>query len=264
MRSLFSGVLAAAWIALLSAAWPAAAADATPSAPSLILRPAVVPLAGEKGQSVTWTLTLQNETDQAMEFALEARDVVVREGSRQFIEAGTVPGSIAATAVFRPAFLRIEPHTSGSTSVTFTLPPAMQHRAVVALFKGRTLIQAGNRAARTSLGTLFTFKVSDQVSARSAGLEALPPTPGAPGRLRTRLVNDGTEPLVATGSAVIIGATGRLMGKVDFPGKRLLPGEAATVVADYPGELPAGSYRAVATFDLEGKPLTQSTSLDVQ
>lgn len=258
MRHLFSGVLAALF--LLSAAAVSAAQSESPSSPSLILRPAVVPLSGEKGQSVTYALTLQNETDQAMEFSLEAHDVVVREGVRQFVEAGRLRGSIAATAVFRPRTLDIPPRSSGSATVTFTLPENLEHRAVVALFKGTNLVATGNRNARLSLGTLFTFKISDRVSVTSEGLEVQPPTASTTGQIRTRLVNDGAEPSVPSGTAVVLDASGRLVGKIEFPAKRLLPGEAATVVADYPGELPPGSYRAVATFDVGGQPLTQSTA----
>lgn len=258
MRPLFSGVLAA--LCLLTAAPLPAAQSETQSPQSLILRPAVVPLSGEEGQSVTYPLILQNETDQAMEFSLEAHDVVVRAGERQFVEAGVLRGSIAATAVFQPGSLRIPPRSSGSATVTFTLPERLEHRAVVALFKGTNLVAAGNRKARLSLGTLFTFRISDRISVVSNGLEVQPPTASTTGQIRTRLVNDGAEPSVPSGSAVVLDAAGRLVGKIDFPAKRLLPGEAATVVADYPGELPAGSYRAVATFDVGGQPLTKSTA----
>lgn len=262
MRHLFSGVLAAFFL-LTAFALPAAPSE-TQSSQSLILRPAVVPLAGEIGQSVTYPLTLQNETDQAMEFSLEAHDVVVRAGERQFIEAGVLRGSIAATAVFQPKSLRIPARSSGSATVTFTLPPTMEHRAVVALFKGTNLVATGNRKARLSLGTLFTFKISEHISVASSGLEVQPPTASTAGQIRSRLVNDGAEPSVPSGTAVVMDADGRLVGKVDFLPKRLLPGEAATVVADYPGELPAGAYRAVATFDVGGHPLTQSTSWVVE
>ena len=262
MRHLYSGLLAALFL-LSAAAVPAAQSESQPSQ-SLILRPAVVPLSGDVGQSVTYPITLQNETDQAMEFSLEAHDVVVRAGERQFVEAGLLRGSIAATAVFQPRSLRIPPRSSGSATVTFTLPENLEHRAVVALFKGTNLVTTGNRKARLSLGSLFTFKISDRISVTSDGLEVQPPTASTTGQIRTRLVNDGAEPSVPNGTAVVLDASGRLVGKVEFAAKRLLPGEAATVVADYPGELPPGSYRAVATFDVGGQPLTQSTAWIVE
>jgi len=239
------------------------AASAVASAQSLILRPAVVPLKGDTGQSVTQSLVLQNESDLAMEFLMEAKDVVVREGTRQFVEAGLLPDSIAATAVFEPRRVRIEPRSSGSVRATFTLPTAMRHRAVVALFRGTTVVTSGKRKSLMSLGTLFTFTVSDRISLKADALQVTPPSQSANAQLRSQVVNDGTEPIVPGGMAVLLDEQGRLMGKVPFRSKRLLPGEVATLVADFPGELPSGGYRAVATFDIAGRPLTLTSSLSV-
>jgi hypothetical protein len=233
------------------------------SAQTLILRPAVVPLKGETGQSVTQALALQNDGDIALDFVMEAKDVVVREGARQFVEAGRLPDSIAATAVFVPARVRVEPHSSGSVSATFTLPHGVRHRAVVALFRGATPVVSGKRKALMSLGTLFTFTLSDGVSVKADPLELRPASRAANAQLRSQVVNDGTEPVVPGGMAVILDEQGRLAGKFPFQSKRLLPGETASLVADFPGELPSGNYRAVATFDLAGRPLTLTSSLAV-
>lgn len=255
MPSLLSKAAAAAFV--LGLAMSGALAQ------SLILRPAAVPLKGAIGQGVTQTLTLQNETDQAMEFDIVAQDVVVRDGKRVFVEAGRVPGSIAATAVVTPARLRVQPRGSASASVVFTLPQGMQHRAVVALFRSTTPVQSGARKAYMSLGTLFTFAISDQVSV-TGRLEATPPTGSSNAAFSSTLANDGSEPVVPTGVAVVMDAQGKLLGKSAFNVKRLLPGESATLHAEYAGELAPGNYRAVATFDLGGRPLSFSAPLVVQ
>jgi hypothetical protein len=213
---------------------------------------------------VTQVLTLQNETEQPMDFVLEAQDVVVRDGARAFVAAGQLSDSIAASAVFTPPRLRVEPHSSGSVTSTFTLPPQMRHRAVIAFFRGANTVRTGRGNARLSLGTLFTFTVSEKRSVRAGELLALPPTTTQNAQLKAALVNDGDEPLVPTGMAVIVDGAGKLVGKAAFPAHRLLPGEAGTVVADYSGDLPAGSYRVVATFDIAGRPLTLSSTLNVQ
>jgi hypothetical protein len=239
------------------------AACAAASAQTLILRPAVVPLKGETGQSVTQSLAMQNESDIPLEFVMEAKDVVVREGAREFVEAGRLPDSIAASAVFSPRRIRIEPHSSGAVSVTLTLPPSMRHRAVVAMFRGANAVDAGKRRALLSLGTLFTFTVSDRISVQAQALEMLPPSASANAQLRSQVVNDGTEPAIPSGMGVILDEQGKLVGKVPFQTKRLLPGEKATLIADFPGDLPTGNYRAIATFDIAGRPLTLSSSLSV-
>ncbi|MES2936368.1 MAG: hypothetical protein V4864_01720 [Pseudomonadota bacterium] len=241
----------------LAAAGPAAAQ-------SLILRPAVVPLAGQTGQSVSQALTLQNDSDQPLDFVLEAKDVVVQDGKRVFVDAGKLADSIAASAVFTPARVTVPPHASASVQAMFTLPAAMRHRAVAAYFRGTTPVRSGNRTAFMSLGTLFTFTISDRISVAAGTLQAEPPSGSANAQLRSRLVNDGSEPVVPSGMAVILDAQGRMVGKAPFKQHRLLPGEAATLVAEYPGELGAGTYRAIATFDIGGRPLTLSSPLNVQ
>ena len=247
--------LLAALLSLCAAVNPALAQ-------SIILRPAAVPLKGEIGQSVTQTLTMQNETDTPLEFEVVAQDVVVQGGKRVFVEAGRVAGSIAATAVITPRKVRVEPRSSASATVLFTLPQGMQHRAAVALFKSTTAVASGNRKAYLSLGTLFTFAISDRISVTGT-LQATAPTGSTNAVFTSTLVNDGTEPVVPSGMAVVVDGAGRMVGKSAFTAKRLLPGETATLVADFPGELDSGDYRALATFDIAGKPLTLNAALRV-
>jgi hypothetical protein len=232
-------------------------------AQSLTLRPAVVPLEGSFGQSLTQRLTLSNDSDLQMSFALEARDVVVRNGKRTFVEAGQLDDSAAASALMTQRSVHIEPHRSASVDVTLTLPPAMRHRAVVVLFRGATPVAAGKQQALLSLGALFTFTLSTRLSLSAGALQAEPPSASTSATLRSTLHNDGDEPLVPSGMAVILDAAGRLIGKAPFPSRRLLPGESADMVAEYAGELAPGRYRAVATFDAAGRTATQSTSFDV-
>src|SRR4029079_2377351 len=77
----------------------------TAAAQSITLTPSVVQLKGRTGQTTTQTLTIGNMTTRELSFVLEARDVVVRNGTRQFVAAGEMAGSIAATAVFSPRAL---------------------------------------------------------------------------------------------------------------------------------------------------------------
>ena len=232
-------------------------------AQSLTLSPAVVPLKGTFGQSVTQVLTLQNGTDFPLDFVMEAKDVIIRDGDRVFVEAGALGDSIAATAVFTPRQLHIDAHSNATVTVTLTLPATMRHRAVAAYFRGTNLVPTGNRQARLSLGTLFTFTVSDRVSIAAGELEIKPPSASANAQIQSTLLNNGDEPVIPTGMSVILDANGQLVGKVPFPTRRLLPGEKTTLIADYPGELHPGSYRAVATFDVAGRAVTLSGAVAV-
>jgi hypothetical protein len=250
MKSLLLGAFV---VALATAALPAAAG-------AIVLTPAAVPLKGETGQSVTQTLTMRNDTDVPLDFEIRAQDVVVRDGKRVFVEAGRVPGSIAATAVIEPRTVHVDPHGQAVASVMFTLPRDMQHRAVVALFQGKTLVQSGNRKAYLSLGSLFTFAISDHTSVRGA-FTATPPGGSANAKFTGTLTNDGSEPVIPAGVAVLMDSNGRMLAKAPFTSRRLLPGETGTFVAEYAGELDPGEYRALATFDIAGKPYTLTSQL---
>lgn len=237
---------------------------ASASAQTIGLSPSVVELSGRHGQSVTHALTLRNDSDVGLDFALEARDVVVRDGVRVYLRAGELADSAAASAVLAPPVLHVPPRGSGTVTVTLTVPPAMSHRAVVIYFNGINVLRAARGNATLSLGALFTFRLSDRVSVQAATLEAAPPSASANAHLMARLLNDGTEPVVPGGMAMILDEQGKAVGKAPFKGARLLPGEAATLVAEYPGDLASGTYRALATFDIGGKPLNLVTSLRVQ
>ncbi|HEV8241837.1 MAG TPA: hypothetical protein VGS57_20910 [Thermoanaerobaculia bacterium] len=241
----------------------AACVAGTAAAQSITLSPAVVTLRGSLGQSVTQTLTLHNGTDVELTFALDARDVVVRDGSRAFAAAGESAASIAATAVFTPRVVRIAPRGSAAVTVTLTLPPATRQRAVVALFHSTKAVSSGGRPTFLSLGTLFTFTLSDRLSLAAGDLRATPPTTSANALLASGLFNDGEEPVEARGVAVILGAGGAIVGKADFGSHRLLPGERATFSADYAGELAAGTYRSVATFEAAGRSVVRTAVLVV-
>jgi hypothetical protein len=239
-------------------------APATAHAQSIILQPAVVPLSGKHGAGVSHILTLRNDSDQAMDFMLQAQDVVVRDGARVFVDAGRVENSVAATAVFDPPAVHVAPHSTASVQARFTLPAVTQQRAVVAMFRGTSRVKTSGRDATLSLGTLFTFTLSDGISVAPGPLRADPPTANANALLRTRLDNNGAEPVVPTGVAVLVDARGGQAGKAAFTPRRLLPGEAAEFSAEYPGDLPPGLYNAIATFDIGGRAVTLTAPLRVE
>jgi hypothetical protein len=233
-------------------------------AQTLTLSPAVVPLRGERGQTTTQTLTLVNGLDVDLEFVLEAKDVVVRNGKRVFVAPGEVRGSIAATAVFSPRTVTVPAHESRAARVTVTLAEGAQHRAMIALFRGTTRIASGNGLATASLGTLLTFSVSDAVSLQSSPLSVTPQTRTRNTTLEQVLSDDGAEPVVTKGVAVILDAKGAIVGRTSFDPQRLLPGERLAFRSEYPGELGPGKYRVLSTFEFAGRSLTRSAELVVR
>lgn len=235
-------------------------ASGAAAAQSLTLSPAVVPLGGHPGQSTSQRLTLHNGTGQPLGFTMVARDVVVRDGARVFVDAGELRGSVAATAVFSTHTLLVGPGEERSVDVTLTLLPQMTSRAVVVLFQGTTRI-GGN--ATVSIGSLLTFDLAGKLSLSPGELGAAPPTASSNAAVTVPVVNDGTEPAVVRGAAAILGEGGAVVGKLAIDPHRLLPGERAVLRADYPGELPAGHYRVVATLESAKRAWTRTTELVV-
>lgn len=233
-------------------------------AQTISLSPAVVQLTGTLGQSSTQILTLTNGLSTPMAFDLIAQDVVVRDGARVFLEAGAEADSIAATAVFSPPSIVVPAGASQSVTATFTARPPAAHRAVVALFRGRTRIANGQTGTIGSLGALLTFTLSDEIQIAAAELLVQLPTATTLLSFADTLTNTGDEPAVAKGVAAILDGRGRLVGRAEFEGHRLLPREVAVMRAEYPGELIAGRYRTVATFEYEGRVLTKSAEFVVQ
>jgi hypothetical protein len=235
-------------------------AATTAAAGTLTLSPAAVPLKGRFGQSTTQSLTLTNATEIPMDFVLEAKDVVVRDGSRQFMAPGELPDSIAVSAVFSEKAVTVPPGESRTVEVRLTLPEAARHRAVVCVFRGVTRI--GNTIP--SIGALLTFTMSEDVALSPEALLVRPQTHATNVAFEQPLANAGQEPLVPKGVAAILDGRGALVGRARFEARRLLPGERVTVRAEYPGELPPGAYRALATFEYEGRTATREAAFLVR
>jgi hypothetical protein len=251
---------AAALLALCGQPAPARAQTQT-----LTLSPAVVPLSGHLGQSVRQTLKLDNATTLPLEFELEAKDVVVRNGARTFVAAGQLAQSIAATAVFSARRVAVPPHQARTVDVTLTLPRAASHRAAVVIFRGLTRIARGSRRTATvSLGTLFTFALSDAIAVAASDVTVSPQTPARNLRFEQTFVNSGNEPVVLKGITVIVDGSGVMVGRVPAAAHRLLPGERAAVRSEYAGELPRGRYRALATYEFEGRAVTRAAEFVVR
>ncbi len=232
---------------------------------SVSLAPAVVMVRCKFSQSYTQILTLVNQTQRELAFEMAAEDVVVREGNRGFAAAGETPGSLAATAVFSQKQGVVEPGESASVAVTFTVPPETPLRAAVALFRGVNKTANGSAVAMTaSLGTLFTFTVSENFQMEGSPVAVTEQSATTNLGISQVLTNTGTEPIVAGGVAAVLNETGTLVGKAPFEEQRLLPGERLPFRAEYPAELKSGHYRVFASFQYEEKVITNSKDFTVR
>ena len=237
----------------------------TADKPSISLSPAVVMAKGTFGQTLTQTLTLTNQTGRDFAFEMVAEDVLIKDGKRIFVAAGETPNSIAASAVFTQKAVLVKPFSSVSVDVRLTLPAETNIRAVVAMFRGTDKLPTSSGAVgmTASLGSLITFNLTDNVKLQPEAVRVTPANETANMKIAQWISNTGTEPALPEGAAAVLNSSGALVGKTIFDPQRLLPGERLEFSADYPGELPAGKYRALCSYQFEGKTLTTEAAFEV-
>lgn len=225
--------------------------------PQLSLAPATVELHAHFGQSVKQAFTLNNQTDQGLDFEMSARDVVVRNGKRVFYDAGKLPHSIAATAIFSQRSGHVDPDSDKTVQVILTVPQDTPIRAVAIYFRNKHVVaEHGAVMLNASLGALATFILTGDIALHGGAIHVVPASAVQDMRVVEELSNTGSEPVVPQGVAAFITASGALAAKVPFAQQRLLPGERLIFGADYAGTLPRGKYRVVCSFQFEGKTWT--------
>jgi hypothetical protein len=231
---------------------------------SMSVTPSEVSLRGRAGQTTTQTLSFTNKTSRPLSFEMIAQDAVVRDGVRSYVEAGTIAGSIAVTAVFAPKAFIAAPGETVDIDVTVTIPPQPAVRAIAVMCNGLTKLGSGPMRMTASVGTLLTFALAgDVIGATASPLLVSPPTASSNAVAVQQVANSGTEPVVATGMLVILDPAGAMLGRQAVPGWRMLPGEASNVRIVYDGNLPPGRYRAQVTYDLTDKTLTSQADFEV-
>ena len=244
---------------------PSAAPVQAADKPSISLSPAVVMAKGNFGQGLTQTITLTNQTARDFAFEMVAEDVIIKDGKRIFVAAGETPNSIAASAVFAQKTVLVKPFSSVSVDVRLTLPAQTNLRAVVAMFRGTDKLPTSSGAVgmTASLGSLITFNLTDNVKLQPEPVRVTPASETANMKIAQWISNSGTEPVLPEGAAAVLNSSGALAGKAVFDPQRLLPGERLEFSAEYPGDLPPGNYRALCSFQFEGKTLTSEAAFEV-
>ena len=234
--------------------------------PSISLTPAVVMAKGTFGQGLTQTLSLSNHTAVDFAFDLVAEDVVIKDGKRIFVPAGETEHSIASSAVFSQKTITVKAFTTGSVDVRLTIPADTKIRAVVAMFRGTNKLPTSTSsvAMTASLGALLTFNLTENVKLDPEPVQVKPASETSNLIISQWITNNGTEPVLPEGTTVILNGSGALVGKSVFPSQRLLPGERLEFAAEYPEPLPAGEYKALSSFQFEGKTLTSDATFRVQ
>jgi hypothetical protein len=252
----------------LAVAGPGVAQQTAPSPvprPTLTLSPAVALAKGKPGQGWSQSLQMSNFTSKTFRFDVEVQDVVVKDGKRIYVPAGETEGGIAITAVASPRSVVIPPQQEGQVTVTLTMPMKTAQRAVVIYFRGKMDVPSedGSVGLGASLGALLTFDLSEEYKVEALGFSTTQQTDAANLTVSHELVNSGREVVVPKGAVAILDESGRLVSKAVFDPKRLLPGERLLFTAPNPSQLKPGHYRAVSSFEYEGKVITATGEFSV-
>jgi hypothetical protein len=251
-------------IPLLSQAVVGRAQSGDRAGSGISLAPSVVTLKGVAGQSHRQTVRLTNHTSQTLTFDLVAEDVLADGNRRVFVQAGDHPDSIAATAVFSPREIVIEPGQTGSAEVTLTVPRETRVRAVAAIFRGRTTVTPKPGVSMiASLGCLITFSLTSDARLEASIPEVSHQTETSNVEIQEWVSNVGSEPVVPSGVLAVLDASGTLVGRVTLERNRLLPGERLRVGAEYPSLLPAGRYRGVLSLEYDKTVVTRTVDFAV-
>jgi hypothetical protein len=113
------------------------------------------------------------------------------------------------------------------------------------------------------LAALITFNLTDNTKLQQEPAHVVASSETANMTIRQWVANVGSEPVLPEGTAAVLNAKGALVGKATFPQQRLLPGERLEFTAEYPDQLQPGDYRALCSFQYEGKVLTNAAEFKV-
>jgi hypothetical protein len=137
------------------------AADATITETAMTLIPTVILDAGQPSQSSTHTLVVHNRTPYELDFSIEAKDLVSRDGKPVYLPGGEAPDSVAGAMVFSTRTLDVKPMQSSSLDVTLNMPVRTTVRGVVVLLNSRVSMAQGSKGSVTvSLGSFITWPSS--------------------------------------------------------------------------------------------------------
>ena len=146
-----------------------------------------------------------------------------------------------------------------------TIPAQTGIRAVAVIFRGTDKLPTSSSAVgmTASLAALVTFNLSDNVKLSPEAVRVTPASETANMTIAQWIANTGSERALPEGTAAVLSSGGSLVGKAAFSPQRLLPGERLEFTAEYPDQLRPGEYRALSSFQFEGKTLTSDASFKV-
>lgn len=229
----------------------------------ITVSPAALSLKGPAGNATTQTFRVLNLTDSVYEFSVDVSDVRVENGNRVFIPAEEDAMSLASMSTVSVKHFELKAGEQQTVPVTFVLPSRTALRAVAVFFRGLPVQPNPGPKIRLNLGVVVDFSTTDDVDLQVSTPKVSQQTAIANTVITEELANSGPEPAIIRGVAVILDASGQMIGKAAFDQKRLLPGERNVLRAEYARALSSGQYRVLCSLEYAGRTVTKTTELSI-
>lgn len=242
--------------------------------PELAISPAVIELKVAPGQAVTSEITVSNPGTVAYRVAVYAWDMWHDGRQRRYGPPGTFPQSIARRVAASPAAFPLAPGGQQPVQITLDVPPDARGGQYAVIFFE---MSAGDAAASPAPGPVLAIagrigaSVIVDTATSGAGLKigqvtqvtVDPPTPAAPLRVSTEVVNRTDTHLRPFAAALIL--RDRVpVGRFTLPSILLLPGQRGVLEGAWTGSLRPGDYSVLLTVvssDGQGETLERRFSV---
>lgn len=232
------------------------AAQVAGGAPLLQLEPGVTLLDAAGDGTATARVVVRNLGAQPARARLALADwVLLPDGSRELLPAGSGPATLAGWVRFHPADLALEPGEARTVTIAVAMPedgPATRLGALIAA--------PATESGAVPRGPAATLVVSRAAATavEIAGL-GVRPAAAAAFEVALRVWNGGGRAVEAGGEVVIRDAAGEARARGRFARAVVLPHSARTLTWLAPAGLPPGGYDVVATLRAGGTEATTTT-----
>lgn len=249
------------------------AAHREASAFSINISPPSIHISVPPGGAKSGAITVENKSDDPMDVKAYIEDwVYTADGGKTFKPAGTTPLSCAKWITINPQKFHLEPKGKLGVQYTISVPQDAEGGHYAVIFFESALNEAeateGNVVVRFSgrIGSIIYQETEGKVNKVGSitSFTSGRPDQNNPLEFKITLKNEGNTHILANGILNIMDKDGNVLGKKEFGPINTLSGETRECKAEWLGELPEGTYDAIATLDIGGgAPLVAETVLTV-
>lgn len=209
--------------------------------------PAIIELAGGRGQSVTSQVVVRNTSATAQTYYLETRKFVAREdsGSPTFISRDVDHSGLPDWIALSKTQVTLNGQSQATIPFTVAVPADVasgSYNAAIVI-SSSPFTATGGSTIQASTAVLVLFTVTGETVAKAALLDFGPVggsiLPSASGSFRYRVQNQGNVFVTPRGSVSVKDMFGRVLAEADAnaDGSRVLPGMTRTYEGSFQSSL---------------------------